>query len=111
MQPGRLRKQLSIQRQVTTVDAVGQLVDTWNLLVTRMAAVEPLNGREYFNASGENSNVSTRIRMRYDATVGSAKPYDRIVDQSVSPQIEYDIESVINPNERNTEVIFMCRRL
>lgn len=90
---------------------MGQPAQTWATLVTRRGSIEPLNGREYLAASGENSDVSTRIRMRYDSSVKTAKPHDRIVDQSQSPQVVYDIESVINPRERDREVIFMCRRL
>lgn len=90
---------------------MGQPVETWATLVSRRSSIEPLNGREYLDTHGEGSDVSTRIRMRYDAVVGSAKPYDRIIDASQSPQVVYDIESVINPRERNTEIIFMCRRL
>jgi len=100
-----------VQRQTTSKDETGQLQNTWTALVTRRVSLEPLNGREYFAASGENSDVSTRIRMRYDATVGTIKPYDRVIDASVSPQVVYDVESIINPRERNREVILMCRRL
>lgn len=111
MRVGNLRDTLIAQRQSTTQDAMGQPVDTWTALFTRRASVEPLNGREYLAASGENSDVSTRIRFRYDATVGTLKQYDRLTDQSVSPMVVYDIESVIVPRERNREVVVMCRRL
>jgi len=111
MRTGNLRRTLTIQRQTRTQDAVGQPVETWTTLVQRRGSIEPLNGREYLNASGEGSDTSTRIRMRYDSVTGTAKPFDRIVDESVSPMIVYDIESVVNPRERNRELVFMCRRL
>lgn len=110
MRTGNLRRTVTVQRQTSSKDAVGQLQDSWTTLVTRRASLEPLNGREYFAASGENSEVSTRIRMRYDSTVATIKQHDRIIDASVSPQVVYDIESIINPRERNREVILMCRR-
>ena len=111
MRTGNLRDRITAQRQSTTQDAMGQPVQTWTTLFTRRASIEPLNGREYMAASGEGSDVSTRIRLRYDATTGTLKTYDRLVDASVSPQVVYDIESVINPRERDRELVVMCRRL
>ena len=102
---------MTIQRQTTAKDGVGQLQDVWTEIATRRASLEPLNGREYFTASGENSDVTTRIRLRHDETVAVLKPYDRIIDESQSPQVVYDIQSVINPRERDRELVLMCRRL
>ena len=111
MRIGNLRRTVTIQRQSKVQDVMGQPVDTWTTLVTRRASLEPLNGREYLEASGENADVSTRIRIRYDATVARVKPYDKIIDGASSPNAVYDIESVIVPRERNREIVLMCRRL
>lgn len=110
MRIGNLRHQVVIQRQSTTPDAVGQLADSWSDVATRFCSLEPLNGREYFQASGEHSEVNTRIRFRYDPTTATIKPYDRIVDRSSSPEVRYDVEEVINPHQRNRELVLMCRR-
>lgn len=106
LKAGKMRHRVTFQRQSTTKDAVGQLSQTWADIGARTASIEPLNGREYFNASGENSQVTTRIRLRYDATIGSVKPYDRVVHGSTV----YDILSVINESERNRELILMTKR-
>ena len=105
-----MNRRVSFQRQATTKDSVGQLVQTWTEICSRMVSIEPLNGREYFNASGEHSSVSTRIRGRYEAMLGALKPYDRVVNYQTSPGTVYDILSVINPNESNREIILMCKR-
>jgi SPP1 family predicted phage head-tail adaptor len=101
-----MRSSLVFERQSTTQDSVGQLQNVWSEVFRRMGSVEPLNGREYFSASGENSEVTTRIRVRYDQGLVGIKPYDRIVSGGVS----YDILSVINPSERNQELVFMAKR-
>lgn len=112
MRNGKLRHRIALQRQSTTQDAAGHPAQTWTTFATRRASIQPLNGREYLKASGEGSDVSTRIRMRYDATVATLKAYDRVIDESVSPMVVYDIEGPpINPDERNRELILMCRRL
>ena len=102
---------MSFQRQSTAQDAIGQRVDTWSEFASRMCSIEPLNGREYFNASGEHSEVSTRIRTRHDSVVGVVKPDDRILDQTTSPNTVFDILSVINSGDRDREIVLMCRRV
>ena len=106
MRTGNLRHPVTIQRQSTARDVVGQLVDTWTTLCSRMASIEPLNGREYFGASGENSDVSTRIRMHWDAVAATVKPSDRVVHGLV----QYDVLSVIVPREHSREIILMAKR-
>lgn len=110
MRIGNLRRRMVIQRQSTSKDAAGQYLDTWSDVATRSCSIEPLNGREYFQASGEQSRISTRIRLRYDASTSTIRPYDRLVDRSSSPEVRYDVESVINVRERNHELVIMCRR-
>lgn len=103
---GKLRHRITAERQVTTKDAAGQINDTWTVLFTRMADLEPVSGREYFNASGERAEITTQIRVRYDAATASLKPYDRILHGSTA----YDVMSVINVRERNRELLIMAKR-
>lgn len=107
---GRLRRSVTIRRRSTSKNAVGELADTWSTVATRRASVEPLNGREFWQESGEHSAVTTRIRVRYDATLASVKPNDQVVDAGNSPQTVYDIESVIRPRETAMELVLMCVR-
>ncbi len=103
-----MRKSLDLERQSATVDAVGQPVDTWSVVASRRGALEPLTGREYLAAIGQQTEVTTRIRMRYDSTIGAATAADRLVDNSTSPATVYDINQVSNIGDRNREVVFMC---
>lgn len=106
LKAGSMRRRVTFQSQSSTQDSVGQKVDTWTLIGRRWVSIEPLNGREYFAASGEKSEVTTRIRVRYDATIAAVKPYDRVLHGSTT----YDIVSVIVPEERNQEIVLMTRR-
>lgn len=67
-------------------------------------------GREFYAQSGEHSRQPTRIRIRYDSTVATLKPFDRAVDSSVSPAVVYDIDSIQNPREGDRELVLMCER-
>ena len=111
LKAGRMNIPVRIEAPATTQDAMGQLVKApWTLVGTRMASIEPLNGREYFAASGEGSDVNVRIRLRYDNTLRTVDTTHRLLDQRYSPMTTYDIEAVINENQRNREIILMCRR-
>ncbi len=105
-----MQRRLEWETQATTQDAMGQPNYTWSAVATRYASVEPLSGRELMAASGEHADVTVRIRARYDATLRTVKPADRILDPTYSPAAVYDIQWIQNIGERNREVVFMCRR-
>ena len=104
---GRLNKLITIQQSTQTRDAHGGNVDSWGTYAVRMASIVPMNGREYFTARQEASEVSHRVRIRYDSTAGATTPKMRILYGSRV----FDIESVINPKEANKEIVMMCREL
>lgn len=107
---GRLRYNLTFRRRTTSKDALGAFQDSYSTLATRRGSLEPLNGREYWQASGEHSAVDTRIRVRYDAALASLKASDEVLDATHSPQVVYDIQAVIRPRETAKELVLMCVR-
>ena len=88
-----------------TVDGAGQPVQTGTDLATVRCSVEPLNGKEYFEASGENSTVDTRVMCCWQSALADLTPADWL---EVSGQ-RYDIQSVINPRMQNRELVIMCK--
>ncbi len=106
MRAGRLRHIVVFKRLTGATNDYGEQVQTWTEIGTCRAAVEPLNGKEYFAKSGENTEVTTRIRVRYDAVLSTLKPSDRAEHGTVI----YDIKAVINPSEKNRELVLMCER-
>lgn len=80
---------------------MGGVVETWGTYKTVYAAVEPLNGKEYFDSERRAADVNTRIRIRY---VAGVVPKMRVLFGSRV----FDIKSVINPSERNRELVLMC---
>ena len=109
MRAGRLRHQVVIQEIVETQDSYGEPAESWDTFVTRRAAIEPLNGREYFASKQENSEVSLRIRMRWDRTANGITTKMRAKFDLHGTSHIYDIEAVINPQMRDQELILMCR--
>lgn len=106
VQAGRLKHTVVVERQSTSEDVYGEKVDVWTPVATRRAAIEPINGKEYFSKSGEHAEVTARIRMRYDTALANLAPMDRVRDGTVV----YDIQSVINPVEGNRDLILMVKR-
>lgn len=105
IRPGRMSQKISIERVDSGADSFGEALTTWSTLAVRWASIEPLVGREYMVKSGENSEVTTRIRLRYDSTVATITTADRVNHNGVL----YDIDSPpINPQMRNSEIILMC---
>jgi SPP1 family predicted phage head-tail adaptor len=104
MRAGRLRHRVTIQQRAGTQDSYGQEDDDWNDVDTVWAAVEPLRGREFLEARREGAEVTTRIVTRYRSGI---TPAMRVSYDSRT----FDIVSVINVDERDSELQLMCREL
>ena len=102
MNPGQLTERVTLQRQQQGQDELGQLYNIWLTLGTAWASVEPLVGREYFAAGSVQSEVTTKIRMRYRPGVTSS---DRLIHEGKV----YGIQSVINYKSANRDLVLMCK--
>jgi SPP1 family predicted phage head-tail adaptor len=94
---------VTLQRQATTVDATGQQARTWTNVFTSFASIEPVRGREYFQASGEKADITHDIRMRA-RTDKPIVPRDRVQFGSRY----FDIKSIADVGERGREWQLMC---
>lgn len=104
MKPGRLRHRITIQQKTTIVDQDGIPTETWAEFATVWASVEPLRGREYFQAAAVNAENMVRFRIRYRAGI---RPDMRIQYDSRI----FSINSVIDVDERHTEIHLMCQEV
>jgi SPP1 family predicted phage head-tail adaptor len=105
MQPGRLNKRVVIQQLVSgspSKDSFGEPLQTWeNFAEELWAAVEPVQGREFWAQQQVQSEVTVRVRIRYLSGV--------IADMRVVYGARIlDIVSVIDPKERHEEMQLMC---
>jgi SPP1 family predicted phage head-tail adaptor len=101
MRSGKLRHTVTLQSLVETQDGYGGTTESWTDFATVRASVEPLQGREYFAAQQERAEVTTRFRIRY---IPGVLPTMRIMFDGRA----FNIESIINPNERNRELHLMA---
>lgn len=66
---GRLDQRVTLQRPDNTVDALGQRTEGWTDVATVWANVEPLRGRELFEAGQMQSEINLRVTIRYRSDV------------------------------------------
>jgi len=69
MKIGDLRHRISFEREVKVADGYLGSTATWRSVATVWASVEPLSGREYFYGHQISTEVSHRIKIRYNETV------------------------------------------
>jgi len=65
MQAGALDRRITIQERTDTRDGAGEPVPTWSTLAEVWASLEPLQGREDFDAQQINAIRPTKFRIRY----------------------------------------------
>lgn len=69
---GAMNQRVTIQQPSSSVDALGQRVETWADVATVWAQAQPLRGREFFAAGQVQSEASVRFRLRYRAGITGA---------------------------------------
>lgn len=103
MRSGRLRHRVTIQHEATSMNGYGENAGTWSDVATVWAAVEPVSGKEAFSGGQNMATQAVRVVMRYRAGV---TPQMRLVNDGIT----YNIEAVVNRDERNRELELMCVR-
>jgi SPP1 family predicted phage head-tail adaptor len=102
MNPGKLRYRITLQEYIEASDQYKTPIDQgWQNVATVWASVEPIQGREYIQLQNTQSELTTKIRIRYrpDVTPAMRVQYGTRV---------FDVQSVIDFEERHIELQLMC---
>lgn len=102
MEPGRLRHRIIIERVAVAGDSMGQGTETWTTFSTVWGDIQPLRGRDFIAAQASNSEVTTKVIIRYLAGIS---PKWRL---KYGTQV-YQILEMINPGMKNVSLEFMCK--
>jgi len=94
MRSGKLNRRVTIQQLLVTKDEYNADIESWVDLKTVWAYVEPLAGREYWQAKQVVGEITGRITIRYLAGVNEKM-------RIIYGEKTYNILSVINPEEKN----------
>jgi phage head-tail adaptor, putative, SPP1 family len=112
MLAGSLRHRIRIERKQESRNDFGETTWAWVPFTPWIpASIEPLQGREFFAAQQVQGALSARIRIRYVPGVRtSMRAVHEIEVGAGSPSVAryYNIEAVLNLNERNREIHLMC---
>lgn len=101
MRAGNLRHPVVIQENTPTRSSTGANVDAWATFASVRARIEPMRGREYVGSEQLTDETTHKFTIRYCAGVA---PKMRI---SWDGRL-FDIQSVINHEERNREMFLMA---
>jgi SPP1 family predicted phage head-tail adaptor len=102
MRAGRLRHRVVIQDYTESQNTYGEATKNWTDYATVWAAVEPIKGREFWQSQQVNAEIDVKITMRY---ITGVKPKMRVVSDSRI----FEIEAVINVEERNRELQLLAK--
>lgn len=104
MEIGKYDRRGTLKSLIITQDEAGQPIESFVDFATVWAAIEPISGREYFLAQQVNSEVSTRIRIRYRTGVLATMIF-------VYGSQTFHIQTIIHPETARKELHLMCREL
>lgn len=102
MNPGALNQRVTVERLEQGQDEIGQPFSTWTTLCTTWAAVEPQAGREFVAGGALQSELTTKIRIRWRAGITSG-------DQVTHEGRAYNITSVVDYRSARRELVLMCK--
>ncbi len=104
MRAGKLRHRIAIQSATETLDEYRQATKAWATETTVWGSIEPLTGRELFDAAQVNPEINLRVRLRYYAALTTKKRL-QFGDRN------FGIYSIANADEMNREMIVLCTEL
>lgn len=107
MKAGRLRHWVVLEVKTKTRNTYGSETVAWTTNVGAWADVKPLRGSNYLASQQLQSAITHSITMRYQTLANSTeiKPGYCRVKFGDRP---FQIQSVINPEERNIYLELMC---
>lgn len=100
---GKLRHKITIEQKTKVSDGAGGWTETWVAFASNVsAAIDPVSGKEFFEAQQTQSSVSHKIRIRYKPGV---LPSMRV---NFKGRIFAITSPPINWEERNRDMMIMC---
>lgn len=103
---GLRNRRLAIQSLSASQGNYGEPTGTWSTLVTVWAHIKPLQGRELQAAQQMAPEVTHRIAVAYSAAL--ADPVAMAKCRATYGARIFNIHAVMNPDERNRELIILA---
>lgn len=100
-----LNRRIRIQGPNATLDAFGIPVPGWTDILTIWGAIEPLTGRELFNAQQVASEVTHRITIRFTALLTDTRLVATY--RALYAGRAFNIHAVMNEEEANVTMVLL----
>lgn len=98
---GRLRHRLVLQAPVEVQDVNnGAVTTTWQNLANIWGAIEPLSAREFIASDTIDSEITTRITIRYRANISA-----KMRLYHAKKNMHYNIEGILADKESGLEYL------
>lgn len=98
---GLRRHKIVLQTREESLNAYGEADLSYNKLADAWAEVRMVSGNERLISAQIESEVSHRIRLRWEKTFAKLTPKDRLLHDGKT----YDIVSVTDPDGRRRELV------
>lgn len=100
MRAGELRQRITIEEFTETQGDMGDIIEEWVEFATVWADIQPLRGREYWDAQQAQSEVTGEIHIRHRN------------DLSPEMRVKYDgrtfqIDSIFHPAEDREKTVLL----
>ena len=102
MQSGKLRNQVTFQKQIKRTDELGQLVNEWVDVCTVRAEIRDVSGKEHQSSQAEQTQTDCKILIRYRNDITSGM---RVMCNGTY----YDIKAVLEDVKR-TRLELPCQK-
>lgn len=99
---GELNKRITFQENHPIKISTGYK-DNWVDVKTVWGSIKPLSSREFFMAQQATSEITTKIKVRYNKLLDNDKL------RAVWNGKVFNLEAPINPNYSDIELIFMAK--
>lgn len=99
---GNLDKRIEIQSRVLSADTFGEPVPAWETIAVVYAAVEPISGREAWQAQQAQADVTHRVTIRFRAELAPKMRF-RFRGRALN------IDSVVNLEEDDRFSVCLCK--
>lgn len=111
MKSGELDQRVLFQRRLTLQNDAGEAIISYVDAFYEMAAVEPLSGRELFQAQQTQAEIDTRIRIRWRRGLEADMRAVHTTSYASPQQFAiYDVRTVIDVRSKHHELHLMCLR-
>ena len=104
LKAGKYNKVIDLQKQVIEQNDYGGIVSKWRTISNVRAAVEPLQGREFFSGAVPLGENIVRVRVRYGIEV------DRTMRVKYGTRL-LEITNIIDSKESHRELQLICKEL